>query len=560
MGIADYLTGIRRHWRVVVAAVGIGVLVAWVTSTVVPAPAPSVSYSATAVLLNTGSFVATPTAGAPSLETVATLATLDPVVERVATSIGYKGDNQTLAESVSAVADPQSPGLLRITATADHDDAAVEVADAFATELIAYLHADRQTKAEESLERVDAQVADVQAEIASIERRLPIASPAQAAILSGRQQGLTNNLSFLSGLYQQYLREVLEPPAFELVERATSVPVSAPGYQPPRSRAARVLFGGIIGLIGGIVIALLLHRFDAKIRTAEVAERALDAPVVAEIPRIPKHDRGGLVIFERPMSAPSEAIRLLGAGLVQGSIAASTNGNRRRSDGRGKVVMVTSAAPGEGKSTLVANLAVALGSAGRSVLVLSCDFRRPTIHTLLEAPNLHGLTDVLASSHDGSILNGCVVRTRFEGVSIAPSGASAASPPGEILATGAMRRAMREARASAEIVLVDTAPMLAASDAAHLVPESDIVLVVVRAGVLTMSLARRTREVLQRLQSPSVGVILNGAEKTAMPPGYREYFRRIPPPEQDPAEWTGDGRERVGDSPTYRVPQGQDKV
>ena len=89
MGIDDYLIALRRHWRVVVAAVALAVAVAWVTTTVAPPRAVPVSYSATAVLLNSGSLAGSvpgtvPGAGIPSLDTVATIATLEPVVQRVA--------------------------------------------------------------------------------------------------------------------------------------------------------------------------------------------------------------------------------------------------------------------------------------------------------------------------------------------------------------------------------------------------------------------------------------------------------------------------------------------
>jgi capsular exopolysaccharide synthesis family protein len=229
------------------------------------------------------------------------------------------------------------------------------------------------------------------------------------------------------------------------------------------------------------------------------------------------------------------------------------------------VLLVTSAAPGEGKTTLVANLAVVLGETGKSVLVLSCDFRRPTIHELLEVPNLYGLADVLRQPASTQILNGCVLETRFEGVSVAPSGKSF-ERPGEIVRSDGMPRALREARGRADVVLVDTAPILAASDAAHLIPTSDEVLVVARAGVVTTSLARRTREVLDRLQSPQIGVVLNAAEETALPPGYHEYFRRVPDlpdvaDEQDKQDGQDEqSKEGVGDNPPYRVPQQGDRV
>ena len=331
--------------------------------------------------------------------------------------------------------------------------------------------------------------------------------------------------------------------------------MTATGLQPPRSRTARVLIGAVLGLLGGIGIALALQRFDKRIRNVETAEQAFRAPVLAEIPVIPKNERSGILVLDHPHSAASEALRLLGAGIVQGQASPAMNGGRRREgrrdDRRSKVVLVTSAAPEEGKSTLVANLAVLLGETGRSVLVLSCDFRRPTIHELLEVPNLYGLADVLREPPTSpQVLDGCVQKTRFDGVSLASSGKSF-ERPGEILGSDAIPRALRDARARADVVLVDTAPILAASDAAHLIPVADEVVVVARAGVLTTSLAHRTREVLDRLQSPQIGVVLNFAQETALPAGYHEYYRRVPdlPEEQD-----------VGETPPYRVPQKSDTV
>lgn len=555
MGIDEYLIALRRHWRVVVAAVVLAVAIAWLTSRVAPDQSGAASYNATAVMLNTGSFSAVP-GSTTSLDTVATLATLDPVTQRVARAIGYDGDPRTLAAKVNAVADADSPGIVRITASSVDPNEAARIANTFATELIAYLHSDRQRTAQANLDRVNEQLVQVSADIAAIDARLPTASATRANVLEAQRTALTSQVSSLSGLYQQYLRESLEPPSFQVIEQATAVPVVPEGLQPPRSRMARVLAAAALGLAGGLVLALFLHRFDRRIRTSETAERAFREPVLAEIPRMPRTERRGVVMVEHPHSPSSEALRLLSASLLQGPVAAPpSNGGRRREvrreDRRSKIVVVTSAAPGEGKTTVVANLAVAVSETGKSVLILSCDFRRPTIHGLLEVPNLRGLSDVLKEPGTGPPLDGCVMRTRFQGVEIVPSG-PALDRPGEILASDAMPRLLREARGKADLVLIDTAPILAASETAHLIPWADVVLVVARAGVVTTSLAHRTHETLDRLHTPKVSVVLNAAEETVVPPGYREYFRRIPDVSAD--------EEGVGDSPLYRVPQQKDTI
>jgi capsular exopolysaccharide synthesis family protein len=559
MGTDEYLIALRRHWRVVVAAVILAVAVAWVTTTVAPPSPVGVSYDATAVVLNTGSLDGSvpgivPGTASPSLETIATIATLQPVVERVADQIGYEGDLQLLAARVRVTPDASSPGILRFAASSADPQEAALIADTFATELIAYLQENSKQTAEDNLDFVNQQLARASNRIVAIDRQLGMASLEERQILEAKRTALTNRLTSLSTLYQQYLGDTLQPPAFEIVERATPVPIATTGLQPPRSRTARVLIGAVLGLLGGIGIALALQRFDKRIRNAEAAEQALRAPVLAEIPIIPKSERSGIVVLDHPHSAASEALRLLGAGIVQGHPSPAMNGSRRREgrrdDRRSKVVLFTSAAPEEGKSTLVANLAVLLGETGRSVLVLSCDFRRPTIHELLEVPNLYGLADVLREPPTSAqVLDGCVLKTRFDGVSLAPSGRSF-DRPGEILGSDAIPRALRDARARADVVLVDTAPILAASDAAHLIPLADDVVVVARAGVLTTSLAHRTREVIDRLQSPQIGVVLNFAKETALPPGYHEYFRRVPDLEE----------QDVGETPPYRVPQKSDTV
>lgn len=567
MGIDEYLIALRRHWRVVVAAVVLAAAVAWLTTTVAPPPPTSVSYDATTVLLDSGALGSVPGTfpgtASPSLETAATLATLEPVVRRVADAVGYRGDLQSLAGRARVVPDPTSPGILRITVSSGDAQEATRLADTWATELIDYLAEDGKRTADDNLAYVRELLARTSNRIVAIDRRLTTASDEERNLLEAQRAALASQVSSLSSLYQQYLSDSLQPPEFKVVEEATPVAVAAKGLQPPRSRAARVLIGAVLGLLGGISIALVLQRFDKRVRTAEAAGRAFRAPVLAEIPLIPKNEREGILVSGHPHSAASEAIRLLGAGILQGPDQPGVNhrSDGRRDDRRSRVVLVTSAAPGEGKTTLVANLAVVLGEMGKSVLVLSCDFRRPAIHELLGVPNLHGLADVLKQPASTQILDGCVQKTRFDGVSVAPSGRSF-ERPGEILRSDGMPRALREARTRADVILVDTAPILAASDAAQLIPGSDEVLVVARAGVVTASLARRTREVLDRLQSPQIGVVLNAAEETALPPGYHEYFRRTPalPDENESRSASGSEKNGMGDNPRYPVSQRAGKV
>jgi len=555
MGIHEYLTALRRRWRIVLAAIVLAMAAAWVTTTVSPPSVAPDSYTATTVIIDSGSILGSGSdLGSTSLDTVATLANLRPVVQRAADAIGFSGDLASLAPRVSAEADPSTPGILRVTASSMDKQDAVALADTFASELITYLHESRQQRAEESLQLVNDQLEQLAKDLAAIDRDIATASPTELILLEAQRTAAINQVTFLGGLYQQYLSQSLEPSSLQIVERATPVPAAVEGFQAPRSRSARVLIGAVLGLLVGFAIALVLERFDTRIRTAEIAARDFGAPVLAEIPRIKRSQRDGIVAIKHPRSEHAEAFGLLASALVRGAISPGSNGSRRdtrRPVAGGRTVLVSSAGPREGKSTVVANLAVTLADAGKRVLILSCDLRRPTIHTMFEVSNREGLSDALRNPTSQGVLDGCVRSTRFNGVSIVPSGV-AVERPGELLSSEGMRVAVREARNRADFVLIDTAPILTASDAAHLIPDVDAVLVVAQAGMVTTALAHRMREVLERLQSPPVGVVLTGAQETAMPPGYQEYFRATP----DRLEEGGG----LGDNPPSHVATDADSV
>jgi succinoglycan biosynthesis transport protein ExoP len=169
---------------------------------------------------------------------------------------------------------------------------------------------------------------------------------------------------------------------------------------------------------------------------------------------------------------------------------------------------VTCAEPGEGKSTVVANLAAAFAEMGHKVLTISCDFRRPKIHEFLGVANVPGLSDAIRNSNGQPILRDNVLKSSFhEFVGVVPSG-SAPDKPGELLSSDGMRRALEEARQLADVVLIDSSPLLSAGDAVLLLEDVDAVLVVARAGQTHTGQASQTAGLLARLRAPVRGVVL----------------------------------------------------
>jgi capsular exopolysaccharide synthesis family protein len=284
--------------------------------------------------------------------------------------------------------------------------------------------------------------------------------------------------------------------------------------------------------MGAVLIA---ERVDPRVHTRENVELAFDLPVVAEVPRERGRGHHTITSVLEPLSASAEAHRSVRATVLLTPV--SQLGRRR---GRNKetvgehaaepqVLLVTSPAPGDGKTTTVANLAAVFAEMGRSVLLLGCDFRRPELHKYFGSPTHPGTSDVLTGT---CTLADVVVPTNLEGVSIAPTG-SGLRKLGDLAAAGVSL--VESARELADVVIIDTAPMLATNDAAELVHAVDAVVLVARSGRTTTQSARRVRALLDRLSAPVVGVVLIGAPETESSySAYSPYTVRSKPSRRRP--------------------------
>jgi non-specific protein-tyrosine kinase len=200
----------------------------------------------------------------------------------------------------------------------------------------------------------------------------------------------------------------------------------------------------------------------------------------------------GLVVLADPHSPSAEAYRSLAANL-QFAYA----------DRQLQTIGITSAAEGEGKSTTVANLAVALAQSGRRVIVIDADLRRPGQHTLFGVNRDQGLADLLHGDEGQLPLQD----TAATGVQVVASGHPPANPL-EALASRRFDQALALARAQADFVLVDTPPAGALADVAVIAPRLEGILLVVSAGHTKRDLARRAREQLERVNANLLGVVL----------------------------------------------------
>ena len=288
------------------------------------------------------------------------------------------------------------------------------------------------------------------------------------------------------------------------LEQAVAAPVRNDEVKAPPSRPGRALLLGAFGLLLGVGAALVAERFDNRIRTKATAEEALGTAVLAEVPSLAREHQDRMLSADEG-SLVFEAYRGLRTGIVRAAGAGGTGQTG------GRVIVVTSATGGEGKTVTVAHLAAALAEVGHSVVAVSADLRRPRLHTYFGRPLEPGLSDVLRGAPDVRGLGDLKTDTSLRGVRFVASGAPGTNP-GRLF--DRLGQSLAEAREMGEFVLVDVPPLLVASEAADIARLADAVLLVVRAGRTSIGAAVRSAEVLERLNIPLLGAVLVGGNQT----------------------------------------------
>ena len=214
-----------------------------------------------------------------------------------------------------------------------------------------------------------------------------------------------------------------------------------------------------------------------------------------------------LITLEQPKSPISEAFRTLRTNVQFTSVDSET-----------KKIMITSAGPGEGKSTTVANLAVSMAQAGKSVLVVDADLRNPTQHKLFGLDNREGLSVALLQDQDYQTY---IRETAVPGVMLLTGGPIPPNPA-ELVGSKRMRRLIEELGIQFDMILIDTPPIIAVTDAAILAQEVDGVILVLASGEVNKDFAKKAKELLDKVGAKIIGAVLNKVDlKTSK---YYNYY------------------------------------
>jgi capsular exopolysaccharide synthesis family protein len=293
-----------------------------------------------------------------------------------------------------------------------------------------------------------------------------------------------------------------------------------PGRVSPKP-VQNVIIALVLGLVLGLISAFLREHFDRALRTRDDVERAFGVPVIAQVP-FPKQGKEQRTIAWDGMGETAEAFRGLRANLQYLAVQRPL-----------RTILVTSASPEQGKTTVAANLGVTIARSGASAVVVDADLRRPRLGGVFGAEQGDvGLTNVLVGSADlqAAIREVPLPDGRDEAGRLAfiPSGPLPPNPS-ELLASAQMTALLDRLSAAFEYVIIDSPPVLLVADALELARNADGALIVARRSASTTDDARELRATFGRLGIHLVGVVFTDAEPLGSYGGYEDRPATKPP-------------------------------
>ncbi|MGQ0601046.1 MAG: polysaccharide biosynthesis tyrosine autokinase [Anaerolineales bacterium] len=352
-----------------------------------------------------------------------------------------------------------------------------------------------------------AELASAQDELLALEARLSVLQTNYSGLLSTTEQGAANSL------------EVFEPAALP------RIPIGP-------NRWLIILAATAGGLVLAAGAAYLIELLDNNVKGVEEIRHLLPFPILGYIGEM-EHDKSGLVlsVADRPLSPVAEGFRSLRTNLEFVGV-----------DRPLRTILVTSANPGDGKTSIAMNLAIMMAQSEKRVILLDADMRRPATHRALGIPNREGLSDLFR----GHVTVSEVARVwRNDRLKVITSGTVPPNPT-ELLSSARMDQVLLTLQDEADIVIIDSPPFFVA-DTWVLASKVDGVLLVVRPGYTRRNMIRNLLEQIKRVNAKVIGLALNRMASPQSSYGassYMSYYYSIEADNAAEASGAGKGQRR----------------
>jgi polysaccharide biosynthesis transport protein len=297
-----------------------------------------------------------------------------------------------------------------------------------------------------------------------------------------------------------------------------------PPEKPDQDKRVKVQAAGMVGgLFLGMLLALLVDKFDKRLRDPRDVEPLLGAPLLGTIPKINELKR---IKGDQARNLIAEEFRVIRTQLLFGNPELQQ-----------KVIAVTSPQPGDGKTSLAVNLAISIAKAGRRVLLIDGDLRKPDIHRIFNISDTPGFAEVISGSHEPALV---IKKSDIDGLDVLPAG-TPLSRPSELLSRAEVGRTLDALSEVYDHIVIDTAPLLPVSDTHVLAGIVDGVLCSFNAEV-DRDTVTLVQDILRRSRANVIGTVMNQVKfkqsgsyhrgKSA----YSSYYTstRVPPPANNP--------------------------
>lgn len=496
----------KWFWLVVLCAV-----VAGATAYVISKNSTPI-YQASATLMVNQATTSTLTTGYSDIltserlaRTYANLLTSWPILEETAARLGVDPKRIGQGISVTPLRDTQ---LLQIKVEGPNPELAAQIANTLPLVFIAQNQKMQTGRLSESRAGLELEISRVEEDIARTQAALKQAADETQRIRleTSLAQYRSTYSNLVANLQQIKLAEAQATDNIVVAEpaRVPQVPIR------PRT-ATNTLLAMVVGAMLAVGAALLIEYLDDTVKTPDDVSRVSGLSTLGAIARLRDAgpDNRHLIAWLKTKAPESEAYRTLRTNIQFSSV-----------DKPIRTLLVTSSSPSEGKSTTAANLAVVMAQTGQRVVLVDTDLRRPVIHKVFGVPNNVGITTALLAG-DNTTIEEQLQPTEIENLSLLTSGPIPPNPS-ELLGSHRMQTLVHKLGQQADMVIFDSPPVLAVTDAAVLGRQVDGVLLVVDAGqTRELALAQAVSE-LQKTGANVLGVALNRLDTRKG--GYYYYY------------------------------------
>lgn len=428
----------------------------------------------------------------------------DLVYQRVKENLGLTTDPPGAAGSAVGATD-----VVAVSVRSGNPATAQALADA-------YVRAYIDVKREQTVAGLTAASAELDSQIASLQSQIQALDGQIGEAPANEREQLTRELAdqraalvdqqatFKQRLNQMQVDAALSTGGAQLVQ-----PASLPSDPVEPTPVRTAILALVVALLLGLGAAFLVDYADDSVRgTSELERAAGGVPVLSVVPTDPPPDNRPISI-SRPNDFAVEAYRTLRTNLQFLALERPL-----------KVIQVTSAMSGEGKSTTASNLAVVLAQAGRRVALVDADLRRPRLHEVFAIDGSRGLTDALLGEHIELLIHELPMGAGT--IAVLPAGRVPANPS-ELLGGGRMRALLRSLAEHYDTVVVDSAPILPVTDSVVLSGAVDALVLVAQAGRTSTKQVAEMTSRLNRVSAPVVGAVMNRVAERRLRSGEYGY-------------------------------------